>query len=413
VVSAHEGAATERRGEAGEGRRPVSEIHSAPGQVTVARTLEEVEALRQTWERLSPTHPTGDIDYLVTLVRTRPGVIRPHVVVAEKEGQPTSLAVGRVEDRGLPVKLGYKTVYEPRVRCLTIAPGGFVGGNGEDEQLILAELLAALARKEADVARLRLLRVGSPMHVLATTRTSALRRAHLSWPTAHWRARMPDTFAEFLQARSSKTRANVHRYSRRLERDYGDRLSLRAFRRPAEMDELFRETEAVYTKTYQHGLGVGFSDTDTDRQLTELALERGWFRGYVLRIDGEPVAFWHGLAYDRVFYTGATGYDPAHRDLRLGTYVLARMVESLCDDDVDWIDYGYGDAEYKRHFGDESWLEEDVLLFSRRARPLGVNLLRTAITGAGTAARMGLEKSRVLPRMRRVWRRRAAEERSS
>jgi hypothetical protein len=54
-----------------------------------------------------------------------------------------------------------------------------------------------------------------------------------------------------------------------------------------------------------------------------------------------------------------------------------------------------------------------VLLFSRRARPLGVNLLRTAITGAGTAARMGLEKSRVLPRMRRVWRRRAAEERSS
>ena len=241
------------------------------------------------------------------------------------------------------------------------------------------------------------------MHELATTRPGALVRGHGTDPVVRWQARLPETFEEYLRARKAKTRGNIQRYARRLEERYGEALSLRLFQTAAELPRLVRDTHAVYEKTYQRGLDAGFSDSALARALRRLAADRGWLRAWVLYLDGVPSAFWHGTLYGRIFYTGPTGYDPAHKDLRLGTYLLARMVDNLCGE-ADWMDFGLGDAEYKRHFGDESWAEEDVLLFARRPRPVVVNLARTGVLGASRAGKTALERSGKLAAARRRWR---------
>ena len=67
------------------------------------------------------------------------------------------------------------------------------------------------------------------------------------------------------------------------------------------------------------------------------------------------------------------------------------MAEHLCGQ-ADWMDFGLGDAEYKRHFGDESWEEDDVLIFARRRRPVTVNLARSGVLTASRAGKAGLEE---------------------
>jgi len=372
-------------------------------RVTVARTIEDVEALRDTWEALSPERLTADVDYHLTVLRHARGVIRPHVAVLERNGGPAALAVGRVEEVELTARVGYKTVFSPRVRALTIAQGGLLGVDEETAEPLFAALSGTLAEDRLHVLRLRLLDVGGPVHELARTRPGILVRQHLGAPVERWRAQIPGTFDEYLSARSSKTRSNVKRYARRLEERYGDGVSFRVFRTPDELEELLRDTEAVHVKTYQHGMGAGLKGTELETRLRELAAERGWFRGFVLYLDGAASAFWHGTAYRGVFYTGPTGYDPAHRDLRLGTYVLARMVEKLCGE-VEWMDFGSGDAEYKRHFSDESRLEEDMAIFSSRPRPIAINLAQTTVRGASRATRSVLARSGRLRAARRAWR---------
>jgi len=97
----------------------------------------------------------------------------------------------------------------------------------------------------------------------------------------------------------------------------------------------------------------------------------------------------------------------------VGTYLLGRMVEQLCGEEgLDWIDFGFGDAEYKQHFGDESWLEEDVLVWARRPRPIRLNATRTALLAADRAARSILRRRQLLARARRQWRARALGGRS-
>jgi Acetyltransferase (GNAT) domain len=375
--------------------------------VTVARTIEEVEALREAWEALKPDRLTADLDYHLTVLRHAPGIIRPHVALLERDGSPAALAVGRVEEVDLTARLGYKTVLSPRVRALTIAQGGLLGVDAESAEPLFAALSGALAERGLHVLRLRLLPVGGPVHELARSRPGLLTRQHVGVQVERWRARIPATFDDYLSARSSKTRSNVKRYARRLEDRFGDGIAFRVFRTPDELEELMRDTEAVHVKTYQHGMAAGLTGIELERRLRALAAERGWFRGFVLYLDGAPAAFWHGTAYRGVFYTGPTGYDPAHRDLRLGTYVLGKMVEQLCGE-VDWMDFGSGDAEYKRHFSDEHRLEEDVAVFASRPRPIAINLAQTAVRGVARASGSVLAKSGRLRAARRAWRGRLA-----
>ena len=387
---------------------------SGDAQVRTARAAEEVEALRAVWDGFERDVVNADIDYHLLLVDKSSEAQAHHVLLLEREGAPSTLVVGRVEEIRLPVRLGYKTVSRPRVRVLTVSYGGVLGRDDEEAAgAVVDEIVAALGRGEADVARLRNLRVGSPLHRAARSTPGRLSRDALARPTRHWRARLGGSYDEYLARRSSKTRANLRRYGRKFEAAFPDAIELRSFRDPADLDRLLADTRAVYEGTYHRALGVGFSDSGVERELTALALARGWFRGFVLYVDEKPCAFWHGIRYGRVFSTGPTGYDPAFGTHRVGTYVLGRMVEELSrEEDLDWIDFGFGDAEYKQHFGDDSWLEEDVLVWARRPRPIRLNATRTVLLAADRAARSLLGRRGLLARVRRLWRDRAREGRS-
>jgi hypothetical protein len=213
-----------------------------------------------------------------------------------------------------------------------------------------------------------------------------------------------------MQSRSKKTRESLRRYRNRLLRELGETLTLRVFRDPNELELLVRDLDSVAAKTYQRGLGIAFADTPEHRALMRLGLEQGWWRVYVLYSDEEPIAFWPGSAYNGVFSIGTPGYDPAYTDYRIGTYVLLKVIEDLCaDDDVELVDFGFGDAEYKRRFANESWPEADVVLFAPTFRAARINLTRTALAGAAGTVRSLLTRLGVAQRLRRRWRRRLAD----
>lgn len=379
--------------------------------VEVARTPDEVEALRPTWAALQSPFLTSDLDFVLAYVENTPGVHRPHAVVLSDESGPVALVSGRIEDAPLPARLGPKTVLNPTVRSLTVTYGGFMGQvDGTTTPQLLAALQESVEPGEIDIIRMRMLDLDSPVRTAAIEGSPFLRREHFSAQMPHWRTQISGSLDEFLARRSRRRRESVRRYVKRLEKTYGDGARIEIFRTRDQIDRLFADSALIHRETYQHVLGVGFSDEKVQRALTELAMDRGWFRGYILYLNDAPAAFWHGNAYKGVFGIGATGFDPAFADARPGTYLLMRAVEDLAaDGSVETLDFGFGDAEYKRHFGDECRPEEDVVLVERRARPLALNLARTGLQGTTKVARGAVERVGGLGRLRRRRRERLAE----
>ena len=302
-------------------------------QVRTARSWAELEALREPWVALQGRHVTTDPDIFPIVLEADERALRPHALLLERDGAPRALALARVEQLELTTRIGYRPVYSPTVRALTVVYGGVLGElDDADAALLLGELRAELAAGGADVLRLRGLEVGSPLHAAATSAPPRALRERNTHRTAHWELDVPDSYDAFLKSLSKSTRDGAKRYAKKLEQGFGERLALDIFRDVADSDRVFHDLQHVAAKTYQQRLGVAFGQTEAQRRLTRELMERGWFRAYVLYLDGEPIAFWHGHAYRGVFSTGVPGFDRAHAEDRVGNYVLLKLIADLCSD---------------------------------------------------------------------------------
>jgi CelD/BcsL family acetyltransferase involved in cellulose biosynthesis len=367
----------------------------------LARSNDELEAVREAWSAFTWPRVDADLDFLATLVDCSPEAVRPHVVALDG-----GMVVGRIEETRLQSRVGYRAILKPSVRMLTVAHGGLAGGDSEAGALV-DEILRTLCEGDAEVALLPSLRAGSALYEAARSRPPSRSRDRLVDVRTHRRLRLPASFDEFVQGRSKSTRQSINRYTKKLERDLGDRLSFRVFSEPGERDELFAAVEPVAAKTYQGGLGVALRDDERNRRLVALGLERGWFRTWVLYLDGAPAAFWPGWIYDRTFFIGTPGYEPALGDYRPGQYVLMRVIADLCaDPEVDACDFGFGDSEYKRRFSNEEWDEADVLVFAPTLKGLRLNAGRTAVGLADRGLRAVASRTGIAEPVKRAWRRR-------
>jgi CelD/BcsL family acetyltransferase involved in cellulose biosynthesis len=133
-------------------------------------------------------------------------------------------------------------------------------------------------------------------------------------------------------------------------------------------------------------------------------------RAYVLSVAGAPAAYWLVATYNGTLLLKTTGYDPAYARDRVGIYLLMRVIEDACaDPTLNILDFGPGDASYKRHFSSESFEERNALVYAPTLRALRINATRTGLLGAGLVAHRVLEASGMTDRLRKLWRARRRE----
>src|SRR5581483_5284731 len=101
----------------------------------------------------------AELDYLVTRVRLGAHAVAPFGIVARRDGHVVCGLAGRIEERTLPARLGYRTIVAPRVRLLHVVQGGIVGTD------VIEALRPALS--EVDAVVFPALPVGSDLAAAA------------------------------------------------------------------------------------------------------------------------------------------------------------------------------------------------------------------------------------------------------
>jgi CelD/BcsL family acetyltransferase involved in cellulose biosynthesis len=365
----------------------------------------EVESLRAAWAGFQWPRVDADLDFFLAVVGARPEVVRPHVIVLERGDHPVAMVVGRLETIRLEGRIGYRTVHSPRLRSITVVPGGVAGATTpEVSRALVEELLRELRSGVADVAILPGLRTDSELWRAAAA-TPFLRHGHCAQTTDHWKLDLPGSFDEFMGSLSKNARGQMRTRANRLRRDFGESLSMRVLSAPEDADRVFEDVSGLAAMTYQHRLGVAFGADEERQRLVRLALARGWFRAYVLYVDERPIAFWQGYVYDRTFFIGSPGYDPEFFDYRPGSSLLVQVIEHLCaDEGIDVLDYGSMYADYKRRFGSSSWEESDVYLYAPTFRGARVNAIRTGVLWAHGMGKRVVAGTHVGRRIKARWR---------
>jgi len=372
---------------------------------TVARTLPEVYELKSAWESVGVSYVDAEHEYYVARLATDPERAQPYVILGRRRGKPAVLVVASVAVKRLEYKVGYRRIFGPRLRTLRIEHGG-IGGVVDEEaaRAVLAQLEHAL-RSDADLLVLPAARVDSALARVIDAVPLRWRKRSFLEPVAHRQMVLPKSWEEFLESRDRKSRYNIRRQERLLAEQFPTELEFGLLEAPEQFEQALFDLEVIAAKTYQRGLGAGFVDTPQRRATVEVALRNGWFRAWVLRISGEPVAFWQGNVLHGIYYSSSTGYDPAYERYGVGGVLQMRMIRDLCESpDVSAIDFGWGDAGYKERFGNVMWHEKDVVVFAPTARAISANLAGTMVGGVDRMARRALESAGLTARVKKLWR---------
>ncbi len=382
-------------------------------EVRVARSVAEVEALREPWMAW-PGHRDSDIDFYLMVIRSYPEVVRPHVMALYRNGKPEALLVGRLERKRLRFKVGYLPALRPWTRCLTFVYGALHGdASPEETEILMGALMKSLQQDEADMAMLELVPVKSPLYRLALKVPGFLSRDTRPAAQGHASMLVPASIDDVYRRMSRDRRKHIKASIKKLQTSPAGAPRIVCYRTVEELDRLFRDAEVIAANTYQRGLGVGFADNALVRQRLELGAQKGWLRGYLLYLGERPCAFWIGMLYHGSFMSDYMGYDPEFRQSSPGMVLVMRVIERFCNrldsDVVKELDFGPGHAEYKAVLCSENWQEAYVLIFSRRPRGLLLKTMRTVTRLADACARGVLSRLGFLPRLKRFWRDRLAK----
>ena len=123
-------------------------------------------------------------------------------------------------------------------------------------------------------------------------------------------------------------------------------------------------------------------------------------------LEGEPCAFQYGVIYRGSYFLEQIGFDPKWKDLNVGTVLFLEALQDLCTDSggAEVIDFGFGEADYKRSYGDKCWTDASFYLFAPRVRPILANLIFSGTTGLSTGLAHVLEKTGAVGWIKRRWR---------
>ncbi len=205
---------------------------------------------------------------------------------------------------------------------------------------------------------------GLPADALPTlqSRTPGLRTFIRQRHARHY-ADLRIGYPAYFESFSPKRRSTLKRKVRKLADRCGGSLDIRCYRSPEEMADFHKLARSVSAKTYQERLlDAGMPDGAGVLAAMQALAHQDAVRGWILFVDGAPVAYLYAPAEgDSLLYL-YLGYDPEFAAWSPGTVLQLEAMRDMMADRFRWFDFTGGDGEHKRQFATGTLDCVDVLL---------------------------------------------------
>jgi CelD/BcsL family acetyltransferase involved in cellulose biosynthesis len=164
------------------------------------------------------------------------------------------------------------------------------------------------------------------------------------------------SWESYLATLGAEHRYNFNRKWKRLNRDYSVEFE------QARTAEQCRESiDLLMTLHNLRWRGRGGSDAfhtpalvAFHREFSQVALDCGWLRLYVLRLNGKPAAALYGFLYHGTFYFYQSGFDAQYDKYSVGLVTMGLAIQRAIAEGTGEFDLLHGDEGYKSHWNNGS-----------------------------------------------------------
>lgn len=367
------------------------EISRAALAVETVTNISAFENLRDEWQTLVDSRPSSrhsiflTWEWLFTWWR--------HL----SEGRRLSILA--IRDRGELIALAPLCVARPDwLRARPFSSIQFLGTGSVGSDYLDVLVRPGYEEAAEEILQNHLAALRRPLHLTQVERgaSSAARIAH-RLSAGGWRVQEAETnvcpfislagqtWESYLATLGAEHRYNYRRKWRRLQQVHAVRFEqavTHAQRREA-VDLIIK----LHNQRWRERGGSNAFHTPSlvefHREWSAIALERGWLRLYVLRLNEVPVASLYGFLYRGTFYFYQAGFDPAYAKYSVGLVTMGLAIRRSIEEGAAEYDLLHGSEEYKSHWsrqarslgrleldppGIQGWISQSVLEFGRNAK---------------------------------------------
>ena len=346
---------------------PPPPVADAPWSTTRVVAVEGLEALRDEWDELLAASPADGLflswEWLSCWWRHL-GAGRELALVAVRRGDRLAavapLARGSGRWRFAPPAVG-------------LLGTGTVGSDYLDvvaragEELRATERIADQLERRPEIVELAQLERGRTSAALLTRTLERRGWRSLARPTGicPWIDLAGRSWEEYVADLGASHRANLRRRTRKLERRY--RVEFQEVTNARELPAALAELVRLHRLRWRpRGGSDGLEAPELiafHQDFARAALDRGWLRLYLLRLDGEPAAALYGFRYGGRFLFYQSGFDPRFADDAVGMICMARSIRAAIEEGAQEYDLLHGDEPYKFLWADRRRQLERIELF--------------------------------------------------
>ena len=340
--------------------------------------------LRRRWHELvqrssSMTRCYASPEWFDHLRETAPGDSFALLTAADHTGYVHGLIPIRFRTVALPYTIAARALWKPELRAAEV-----LGSNPlADPDVGPAALLDSALAARCDCLYLDALPADSPWwHKLRLAVPS--NRLYTPGGERPWFAiELQDTVEKTTNQIHRKARASYRRQSKRLAEHAGT-VRLHRYQDESDVDAFVAAASHISAKSWQHNvLGPRVEDSRAQRRTYVSLARRGLFRSYVLYAGDRPVAFGVGCQGDEVYHYNEMGYDAELINFSPGAVLLYMLIEDLVlHQPARFLNFGVGDADYKRWYGNIERRDVGVFIFTPGWRGQMLRLSHAGFRGA-------------------------------
>jgi hypothetical protein len=182
-----------------------------------------------------------------------------------------------------PIRLGYRTLFSLPVRSVFVVHGGVLGAVGPSAADALVDrLLTSLKSGDAEAVSIHFVDTDSEFARAALAKPGWLLRDRFLQPQRHHFLDLRSLATNFLTSLSKRERSHQRQRHKALLKDYNGAVEILCWNDVEDVDRLAGVAESIARKSYQRGIGVGFSDSREVRERLRFEARQGWLRSFVL-----------------------------------------------------------------------------------------------------------------------------------
>ncbi|HKT48026.1 MAG TPA: GNAT family N-acetyltransferase [Candidatus Acidoferrales bacterium] len=181
---------------------------------------------------------------------------------------------------------------------------------------------------------------------------------------------MLENWEQHFASLPKKFRSTIRNGEKRL-RERG-RLEYRSFRGAENIDSFASAMLEIERESWKETAGSSLTANPVQERFhTEFlksAVDTGWLSGHLLLLDGEPVAYVHGLLHNGIFSDLKESYKSRFREMSPGHVLKSFVFESLYAANARIYDFMGLCEEYKMKWTDKTYSRTTYLLYNRTPR---------------------------------------------